>query len=982
MRSWKVLLCCLAALLTALWQPVAAQAEPAKGVALSLTADKAEYAAGDVAQITLTLQNDGATTAEDVLWTVELPESMQVAEGSQTTGAVEQLAAGEDFSATIEARVLAPTSASAIGARGDEIPKTGDASIALVAACAGGGLLLCALAILAKRKGGQRGLRVIAAAVLAACALGGAPQVAHAVEGTRATAEASCSVTVNGTPEKLHASVSYTTAGGAASDSDEDGSTITRAEWISELLKGTGAQMLETNARPFGDVDGHTYQQAIETAWVLGILPDDGDSFDPDTVANRDFVYSVAALAAGVDGGSHELTASDAADAEHPELLAAAIDAGLLSADDAGRVNPTAPFDLNEADGLIARVIELGTRHDEEPEDGQEQASYEYRRDVHVFSTYTALGNGGYLIDGASEVAAGDRIALEAPDGSQESMLGTVSSIVPTGSAALITIEPASDPSEIFASITLDAQNLVINASQMELAEGVEFADASMSRSARDRIDIDADTDLTNLTLSYPESGEGDFTVNASLSIQPYVNVDWVWNPLFLGPRRFELGFGAVSKLNGTVDASLDESVSLPLFSADVPVPIPGFSVGTNVDVVFTAEGHIELLATLDSEAGVRYNRVGGLEPYGSFDSDAKLELKAGFRAGVSPWVSLDFLLTPLVDGSFAAGIDGSGSTIVRDTGLICNDTSLYAYARVALGENSPVFQWIDDVFDWSLSYDLWDEDSSPFSEQAHWENGVLVDSCTYREGDTGDGDEDDGTGTGVVDPSFDGIPEQEDEGWGHEPTWTVSDSNHAEIVEPFYIDAGRSITVTAQEGCNYRGMFGASGNTLVRRTVAFEDGEVIIDFMQGVFMFPWDSTDVSTVTLDVLVGRLKVWNLEGWGTDPQSGEVFAARPVYSLDDCAMVSYPVSLSATVVTVGVGESYQLKAQQTVESLYESEGCDYTDGTQWSWESDDSRIAAVDDNGRIVGMAPGTTYVTVTYGNGSMGFDRICKVVVTE
>lgn len=953
-------------------------AEPTGRVELSIEADRDAYEAGETATFTLTVQNASDSDIADVVYAVTLPEEMELVEGSNATGSVASLASGDTYTAMLQARVLAPTSASA----SISIPQTGDSALATIVACVGGAVLCGSAAFFVRRRnGGAAVMLVIALAIAGSWCIGG-PNVAYAADAGQGTTNASCDISVAGQMRTVEVSVSYTVSTGGQEEPDnpdEEFETMTRAEWISKLLDGTGAIDLDTNAEPYSDISGHAAEPDIKTAWVLGILPDDAAAFEPDAVATRDFVYSVAALAADADTEGKVLETPDAADSEHPELLAAAIDAGLLATDSEGRINPASSFDAREAEALIRRIVEYGTRGDEEPQGAQEQASFEYRRDVQVFRTYTSLANGSFMVDGASGLVTGDRVVLEASDGLQGSMLGTVSSVAPMGEAAVIAIEPASDPSEFFSSIALDVQNLAIDSSQMELAEGVAFSDAPTSRSVRNGIEIDTNTDLT---IGYPESGEGDFTVKASLSIQPYVNADWVWNPLFAGPRRFELGFGAKTTFRGTVDASIDDSVSVPLFTADVAVPIPGFSVGVNVDMVFTAEGHVELTATLDSEAGMKYNRVIGLEPYGGFDSDAKLELNAAFRAGISPWVSLDFMTVSMVDGTFAAGIDGSGATIVRDTGLICNDTSLYAYARAALGENSPVFQWIDDAFDLSLSYDLWDEDSSPFSERAHWENGVLVDSCTYHEGGSGEEGGDGGTGTGVIDPNFDGIPAQEDEGLGYEPNWTVSDNNHEEIVEPFYIDTGRSITVTAQEGCNYRGMFGSSGNTLVRRTVAFEDGEVITDLMQGVFMYPWDSTDVSTVTLDVLVGRLKVWNLEGWGTDPLSGETFAARPVYSLNDCGKVAYPVSLSATVVTVGVGGSYKLEAQQGVESVYESEGCDYTHGAQWSWKSDDPRIASIDDNGEISGIAPGTTYITVTFGKGTMGFDRICKVIVTE
>lgn len=952
-------------------------ATPASSVELTIDADKDAYDQGETATFTMTAHNVSDSEVTDVAYTVALPEEMELIEGSQASGSVASLAAGETYTATVQAKVLAPASADATAS----IPQTGDNAFALIAACVGGALLLGGAGYVTHRRNGGGTMVLVAVLTIAGLLCAAAPHVAYAADAARETVEASCDITAAGQKRTVKVSASYAVPGDASEEPGEpsgEATTMTRAEWVSRLLDGTGAIDLETNEEPYADIAGHAAEADIKTAWVLNVLPDDGRDFDPDAVATRDFVYAVAALAADVDADGKELTTPDAAEAEHPKLLAAAIEAGLLATDDEGCANPASPFDAREAKALIEQIVTLGTREDDGSDVAADGSSYEYRRDVLVINGYSEQRD-VYVVDNQQDIAVGDKVALEPSDGSIGGVIGTVAQISPAGDKAFLHIDPATDPSEIYSSISLNEQNLAISASDMVLAEGVTFADVPNVQNARNRVDLDP---KVNLNITYPKEGNDDVKVSGSLSIQPYVNVEWKWISLFKGPRRIDLGFGSDTTVTGSVDASVDKNISVPILDGtDIQTHVPGILVGVNLDLAVSAEGHITFTATINSEAGITYNRVAGFEPYGSLDSDTKLELNAGFRAGLSPWLSLNCGIkefnAPLIDGSFEAGVDGSGSAIVRDTGLICNDTSLYAYARVALGEHSEIFKWVTDALDWTLAHDLWDESSSPFSIKMHWEDGELVDACTYHEG----GSSDEG-GTGVVDPNFDGIPAPEDEGWGHEPAWTVSDNNHEEIVDPFYIDAGSSITVTAQEGCNYRGMFGSSGNSLVRRSVSFDNGEVITYLDQGVYMFPWDSSDVSTVTLEVLVGRLKVWDLEGWGTDPLSGETFAARPVYSLRDCHVVAYPVSLSATVVTVGVGDSYQLEAQQSVQSIYESEGCDYRDGTEWSWESDNGRIASVDDNGRITGVAPGTTYVTVTYGNGTMGFDRICKVVVTE
>lgn len=969
-----VLLLGLCVMLGVVGVPTYAYAESSEEVVVTIAPDKAEYHTGDTATFTVNIANESKQAVQEVSYTVDLPEGMEAVDESAAKGTVSELDAGESFHTTIEARVVGASSAEEETTEGN-IPQTGDSTLVIALVCAGAGLLLCCAAHLIHKRGKGIGALVVAFLLVAAVSSVLPARASYADENTSSprTVEASCDVLVNDSEQMALMTVTYVCSGAAQPlpDPDPEPASMTRGEWIKTLLDGTGAVALETNEEPFDDIAGNEHEETIKTAWLLGVLPDEGGDFNPDSPATRDFVYSSAVLAAGINDDSLEFDASDAEQADHPSLLAAAVENGLATLDESGYFEPRAHFDSNDADSLVSKIVDIATKGEDGSDASSEGVEFKYRRDVRVSNDYVKLGE-YYQVNDIDGLQVGDRIALEPTNSDQEGIAGTVSEVSKARSISVVKIERATNPEDVFSEIDMSTQSVPIGPSDIELSEGITFADEGVSRSARDRYDLEQ----INLNISYPEEG-GDASISGSISIAPYVNAELVWKSLYDGPRRFDLGFGAETTLSGTVKAGTDTSIRLGRIAI---TPFPGVDIAGYLDLKVSMDGKIELTVSMDGEAGVKYNRVVGVETYGGFDSDSTLEFDVHARAGIYPWLSLELLRVPLIDGSFETGVDGSGNTTVRDTGLICNDTSIYAYARVALGENSPIFQYIDDEFDLSAAIDLWDEDTSPFNEHWHWENGAIVDECTYNSG--GSGGVGGGTGTGVIDPEFDGIPEQENEGYGYEPIWTEDENGSADIAEPFYVDAGGSISVSSNEGAEYRLMFGANGNTLIRRTISFDDGEVIKDLVQGTFMFPWNGSDENTVTFEVLTGRLQVWTMEGWRTDPLTGDTSAERPAYSLGSCDTVEYPVSLSATLVTLGVNDSYTLKAEQMVQDIYDAEGSEYRDGANWSWGSDDPQIAIVDENGKIIGVSPGTTYITVTYGNGTMGFSRMCKVVVTE
>lgn len=539
---------------------------------------------------------------------------------------------------------------------------------------------------------------------------------------------------------------------GQGGGSDEQ-RTMTRAEWVSELLEGTGADYAPTDAEtPFRDILGHRYEREIRSAYAYDVIPDVGEAFGPDQAATRDFVYAVAAMAAGIDATGLELDAEDASDSSYPELIAGALREGLASLDDEGNFNPLEPFDPSSAEGLIARVVALGTSEDEGgASGGGDDAEVVYRSDVKVIEGYEEEGD-SYSFASEEDVAVGDKVALVPAGDDMDGASGTVTSVSSDGSETVVTIEQATMPGEIYRSIDIEAQNLPVDFSDIELADGIELDD-----SAGAQVSTLAQVDLPELKLKlkYPPKGDdSNFSMAASASLSPYLNIDFKYDGLFGGLRRLDLGIGGESKIEGEVEAKVKDSVTMDLIKRPVKAHVtPGVSVDVNLALEISAEGSVSFSTSVDNSFGYRYIKgKKGNGFYGDTDVEAAFKLDAKARGGIEPYAALNVGGIRLADLALSAGVEADGKLIVRDTGLLCNDVAMFAYADLSIGEHSDLLKW----FDLTLKQKLWDEDSSPYRTSIHWENGERVPKCTYKEESEGPGQPDDPAATPADDFVYD----------------------------------------------------------------------------------------------------------------------------------------------------------------------------------------------------------------------------------
>lgn len=110
--------------------------------------------------------------------------------------------------------------------------------------------------------------------------------------------------------------------------------SITKGQWISELLKKMNITIpKKMEDYSFSDIVGHKYAKEIQTAYELGILSYiDGEEFQPNASADREFVAVTAIKALGIDlSTAQALTCSDKNKITHQQEVSKAIEMSMLS---------------------------------------------------------------------------------------------------------------------------------------------------------------------------------------------------------------------------------------------------------------------------------------------------------------------------------------------------------------------------------------------------------------------------------------------------------------------------------------------------------------------------------------------------------------------------------------------------------------------------------------------------------------------------
>ncbi len=369
------------------------------------------------------------------------------------------------------------------------------------------------------------------------------------------------------------------------------------------------------------------------------------------------------------------------------------------------------------------------TSNENDEGDGN-KVQYEFRDDVTVFDMHEKTNN-GYLvsIEDATDLHIGDRVAFGPTDESPEGSAGFVTSIEGREGKALLVIEQATTPDEIFKSIYIDASSAV-DWSNVELIDGIELDTNSDDAKSRGRANLPE----IKFKLNGFELGKG-AELNGSVKMNSYVDANVDWN-IVDGLKYAKLEVGADIDLSLSAEAESKTEKNITINKRPIPIPLAGgASIYCNINLNISASGEASLGVKFSQVGGVKKRTGGNFEAYSDGAADISAQISATFKAGVAPSATLTMWSIEVIDIQLASGPAATGSLTIRDTGMLCNDVAAYQYFDISCGNNTTWMDAIGLTFNW----ELWDETTSPLSWKLHIEDGKIVEKCTYGSTATSD---------------------------------------------------------------------------------------------------------------------------------------------------------------------------------------------------------------------------------------------------
>lgn len=596
---------------------------------------------------------------------------------------------------------------------------------------------------------------------------------------------------------------------------------------------------------------------------------------------------------------------------------------------------------------------------------GDDDSGVAYQAGVFEVKDYK-VEDGLFLVDLTQyPLKEGDRAVFLPTDEYPCGAAGSLTSVVAEdGTTAAVSLEQARSLSDIFERVKIEEAGVRADFDELELADGVELIDEDFASTAA----VEKGK-MSSLMVKVPLSD----TVDAVVEFTPElgISVDWT---LWSGFKRFDIGLS--NEMEISVEGELFSiPKSIPILKKPLPIYTDGFTcVGIMPSLKVKLDGKLSFQYEIVSSVDVSY-KDGDFRTTSSVTSDLDAELEAKGSVALAPYISATYLNIELADLELDVGLEAKASIVDRPTGMRCVDLKANAFMNLTCGENTGWMKTLHVTFKRKLIT----ADNCP--EWCKWsfhsEDGEVVPACTYDDDEDDEGNDQAGgnsSGGGTRGDGKDGIvPPLKDNGFGTRPEWTYNEDNkHYSLVEDFNVNAGTKLMISGDKWftfdyvTDYDRDTDESQGTLFKMSWTFPDGESDSAYY-GNTIGGGSPVGPGEVTIEVLYGRITIFSMR----------CYEDLPAFVWDTCEPIDCPLHISASNISLGVDDTYQLECWQDVSS-YQEDITDVNDLPSWNdvWTTDNADIAWVDRSGLVHGVSPGATTITCNY----YGFQRSCTVVV--
>lgn len=563
---------------------------------------------------------------------------------------------------------------------------------------------------------------------------------------------------------------------------NNDGTTVSRGQWISELLVAAGYNLTTMDDDSiiwyYSDTqECEDYGKAIEYAHACGILPDIEDEedvpvFNPNEPATREFAAMTGVRALHYETASSKLDAADKTEVKYPAEAGIAVRQAMLLLDDNNNFRPNSSLSVAEKEQFLCTV--LGIKNSEN-EIANIQPGEIIKEEIEYTPDTISQGELSeityQLIDyneetGKIEICITERTDVEIKKGN--TLLLPENEALPNGLPVYVeeVTENVNGRLNIKGMIQTDITQIL---NKLEFKGSAKLDTNNMEGLNGATINYDptgsisgAESSSYGNRISSAIPGKLTFDLGEGIELNDYVKLEGtvefeipnVTLDIDLNKVNFfkyefqkaDISLTTKAEFNGGLKATLLESEYTPGYPGSVEIGrLPfklgtsGFSVDVVVSVYYGVDGEIKLIYTLQTTAGYQYKNGDG-RFIGNVQQDFQLPRIEALHAELGTKFALNVVfmeIWDLVGVAAKVGPTLTGSLTEHvNLGLLCTDGTLYLSLECQLNDETLIGDFLKEKWHYTLSKEFWDENDSPLKIKFHWENGTRVENCTAARGD------------------------------------------------------------------------------------------------------------------------------------------------------------------------------------------------------------------------------------------------------
>ena len=512
---------------------------------------------------------------------------------------------------------------------------------------------------------------------------------------------------------------------------------LTRAQWISELVKTFDMEVEEENAPDnyFSDLTGEEeYYRDILVAVEFGVIDiEAGYPFEPNVPVSREFAAHTMNFCLGFQlAEDSEYTYSESAKVTYPDDIQIALNRGWFKTIN-GEFRPQQVVTQEEKTAMLndaAAVLQT-----EEVDVGYD-SSYVFTDEVIVIAEGSSV-----------QLQSENTIVMVSPD--VVPAKGDIFAAYFDGLPFVYQVDEVSKRGMLYTFTVTELE--MMDYLQSIDAQGVTNSDLANFKVAEgfDAVYVLEDnTEVKDVKSAgtkkiksiYFYQTIGDLTVNINLY---EMKLDWRAKGNVFNKKSIDVM--AVVSGKTKCSASLAFGASASGFSD--ALTLGTYPIGTlgevSVKANISVDGSVTVSYGADFSVGVSYTYAGGFRlPKDFKKSHFSLTVEANIDFGLT--VSAGIYKVPFLTANCSATIGMKTNFVARHRGSdktpkLCIHTDSWLYAKAGIyasvGIDMGKLPGADNFKEsWNKTVTLWDRNNSPVRSITHFEDGTRVDSCTYGE--------------------------------------------------------------------------------------------------------------------------------------------------------------------------------------------------------------------------------------------------------